>query len=140
MRMHVAAALLRARRATLILTLAVLSSSLPLAAAPAKDKDYEWIDAKVIDITTESRGAAVVPLVALTGGPTTKTYYWIQTDETIYVLGPVLTRSHLLNITLHGPTKLAIDGNNAHILDDYGKDEKLRIVQRVARPKPEDSK
>jgi hypothetical protein len=45
-----------------------------------------------------------------------------------------------LNVTLHGPTKLAIDGNNAHILDDYGKDEKLRIVQRVARPKPEDSK
>jgi hypothetical protein len=128
MRMHLAAALL------------VLSSSLPLAAAPAKDKDYEWIDAKVIDITTESRGAAVVPLVALTGGPTTKTYYWIQTDDTIYVLGPVLTRSHLLNVTLHGPTKLAIDGNAAHILDDYGKDEKLRIVQKVARPKPEDSK
>jgi hypothetical protein len=120
--------------------LLLLSSSVPLAAAPAKDKDYEWIDAKVIDITTESRGAAVVPLVALTGGPTTKTYYWIQTDDTIYVLGPVLTRSKLLNVTLHGPTKLAIDGNNAHILDDYGKDEKLRVVQRVARPKPEDSK
>jgi hypothetical protein len=63
MRMHLTAALL------------LLSSSVPLAAAPAKDKDYEWIDAKVIDITTESRGAAVVPLVALTGGPTTKTYY-----------------------------------------------------------------
>lgn len=130
MRMHLAAALL------------LLSSSVAIAAPHAKDKDkdYEWIDAKVIDITTESRGAVVVPLVALTGGPTTKTYYWIQTNETIYVLGPVLTRSQLLNVTLHGPTKLAIDGNNAHILDDHGKDEKLRIVQKVARPKPDNPK
>jgi len=126
MRMHLAAALL------------LLSSSVALAAPHAKDKDYEWKDAKVIDITTDSRGAVVVPLVALTGGSTTKTYYWIQTNDTIYVLGPVLSRSQLLNVTLHGPTKLAIDGNNAHLLDDYGKDEKLRIVQKITRPKPED--
>lgn len=137
MRMHLTAALLRARSATLILILAVLPFSEALGAAPAKD--YQWKDAKVIDITTEKGGAVVVPLVALTGGPTTKTYYWIQTDDMIYVLGPVLTRSQLLDVTLHGPTKLAIDGNNAHILDDYGKDEKLRIVQKVARPKFEES-
>jgi len=124
MRMHLAAAVI------------LLYSSVALAAA--HPKDYEWIDAKLIDITTEKAGAVVVPLVAPAGGPTTKTYYWIQTNETIYVLGPVLTRSRLLNVTLHGPTKLAIDGNNAHILDDYGKDEKLRIVQKIPRPKPGD--
>jgi hypothetical protein len=130
MGMHLAGAVVRARSAILIF--AVLSSSVAVA------KDHQWKDAKVIDITSERGGAAVVPLVALTGGPITKTFYWIQTDDTIYVLGPVLTRSQLLNVTLHGPTKLAVDGNNAHILDDYGKDEKLRVVKKVARPKPED--
>ncbi len=125
---HLAVALVCARTATLIL--AVLSSSLALA------KDHEWKDARVIDITSESGGAAVVPIAALVGGRITKTYYWIQTDDTVYVLGPVLTRSQLLNVTLHGPTKVAIEGNNAHILDDYGKDRKMRVVERIASPDP----
>jgi len=123
------------------LILAVLSSSVAVAKDPKarhlRAEDLQWKDAKVIDITSEKGGAAVVPIAALVGGPVTKTFYWIQTDDTIYVLGPVLTRSQLLNITLHGPTKLAIDGNNAHILDDYGKDEKVRIAEKIAHPKPE---
>ena len=121
MGMHLAAALVRARSAALIL--AVLSSSLALA------KDHQWKDARIIDITSERGGAVVVPIAALVGGPVTKTFYWIQTDDTVYVLGPVLTRSQLLNVTLYGPTKVAIDGNNAHILDDYGKDQKMRVVR-----------
>lgn len=106
----------------------------------AKDlraKDLPWKDARVIDISSEKGGAAVVPIAALVGGPVSKTFYWIQTDDTLYVVGPVLTRSQLLNVTLHGPTKLAIDGKNAHILDDYGKDEKVRIVEKIAHPKSE---
>jgi hypothetical protein len=131
---HLAAVVVRAGSAALIL--AVLSSSLALA-KDARAKDLQWKDARVIDITSEKGGAAVVPIAALVGGPISKTFYWIQTDDTIYVLGPVLTRSQLLNVTLHGPTKLAIDGNNAHILDDYGKDEKVRVVERIAHPKTE---
>ena len=136
-------------KATLIF--ALLSCSVALAQElPAKDqrtndrptndrstKDLQWQDAKLIDITTEPGGAVVVPIAALAGGPITKTFYWMQTNDTIYVLGPVLTRSQLLNVTLHGPTKLAIDGNNAHILDDYGKNQKLRIIEKIARPEPD---
>jgi hypothetical protein len=138
---RLAAALTRARSATLILV--VLSSSVALAkdlrAKHLRADDLQWKDAKVIDITSERGGAAVVPVAALVGGPITKTFYWIQTDDTMYVLGPVLTRSQLLNLTLHGPTKLAIDGNNAHILDDYGKDEKVRVAEEIARPKSENA-
>ncbi len=112
----------------------VLSSSVALA-KNHRAKDLQWKDAKVIDITSEKGGAAVVPVAALVGGPISKTFYWIQTDDTIYVLGPVLTRSQLLNVTLHGPTKVAVDGNNAHILDDYAKDEKIRVVEKIASPK-----
>src|SRR5208283_1058664 len=67
-----------------------------------------------------------------------KDLFWIQTADTIYVLGPVLTKSQLLNVTLHGSTKVALDGNNAHILDDYGKDKKMPVFEKVARPKPEE--
>jgi hypothetical protein len=41
-----------------------------------------------------------------------------------------------LNVTLYEPTKVAIDGNNAHILDDYGKDRKMPVVEKITRPKP----
>lgn len=118
------------RRAALVV--AILCSSVALA------KDYQWKDAKVIDITSESRGAAVVPIASLVGGSPTKTFYWIQTADTIYVLGPVITKRQLLNVTLHESTKVAIDGNTAHILDDYGQDRKMQIVEKVRRPKSED--
>jgi hypothetical protein len=111
------------------LMVAVLCSSIALA------KDYEWKDAKVIDITSETRGAVVVPITSLVGGSPTKTFYWIQTAETIYVLGPVIGKRQLLNVTLHEPTKIAIDGKTAHILDDYGQDRKMPIAENVARPK-----
>jgi len=118
------------RSTTLIL--AILCSSAALA------KDRQWKDAKVIDTTSEKGGAVVVPIAAIVGVPITKTFYWIQTDDTIYVLGPALTKHQLLNVTLNGPTKVAIDGKNAHILGDDGKDKKMVIVEKVMRPKPED--
>ncbi len=128
------------RSAALILAILCTSAALvPAVLAKDKDKDksHQWKDAKVIDITSDLGGPVVVPVAALVGVPVTKTFYWIQTSDTIYVLGPVLTRSQLLNVTLHEPTRIAIDGNNAHILDDYGKDRKLPIVEKVARPKPD---
>jgi hypothetical protein len=110
--------------------------------ALAKDrpvKDHPWKDAKVIDITTEKGGAVVVPVAALlASSPMIRTFYWIQTEDTIYVLGPVITRSRLLNVTLHGPTKVAVDGNSAHILDDDGRDKKIAIAEKIGRPKSKD--
>jgi hypothetical protein len=115
------------------LIVAILWSSLALA------KDYEWRDAKVIDITAERRRAVVVPIASLVGGSSTKTFYWIQTTETIYVLGPVIGKRQLLNVTLHEPTKIAIDGKTAHIVDDYGQERKIPIAEKVVRPKSKDS-
>jgi hypothetical protein len=117
---------------TVPLILAILCSAVALA------KDYQWKDAKVIDITCERGGAVITPIAAFVGVPMTKTFYWIQTNDTIYVLGPAITRRQLLNVTLYEPTKVAIDGNNAHILDNYGKDKKMPVVEKVARPKSED--
>jgi precorrin-3B methylase len=117
-----------------ILVLAILCSS----AAPARDyprKEYEWKEAKVIDITFEKGAAAIIPIAALVGAPLKKTFCWIQTDDAVYVLGPV--GRQLSNITLYEPIRLAIDGNTAHILSDFGKDRKLPIVEKVTRTKRE---
>lgn len=116
------------------LIVAILCSSAALA------KDYEWKDARVIDITAEKGGTVVTPIAALVGVSVSKTFYWIQTDDMIYVLGPVVAKRQLLNVTMYETTKVAIDGNNAHILDDYGKDKKLPVVEKVVRPKPEVSR
>jgi hypothetical protein len=34
------------------------------------------------------------------------------------------------DITVHGKTRIATDGKNAHILDDEGKDRKVPVIER----------
>jgi hypothetical protein len=116
-----------------IFMLAFLCSTLAFA------KGHQWKDAKVIDITSEKGGAVVVPIAAFVGVPIAKTFYWIQTPDTIYVLGPVLTRHQLLNVTLHGRTRIGVDGNSVHILDDDGRDRRMPVAEKIVRPKSEDS-
>jgi hypothetical protein len=118
-----------------VMPIVVMPIVVILYASAALAEDHPWIDAKVIDITSESRVAGVLPVASLVGAPTTKTFYWIQTDDSIYVLGPAVSKRQLLNLTLHGPTKIALDGKYAHLLDDYGMDRKLPVVEEVKRPK-----
>jgi hypothetical protein len=106
-----------------------------LAASTAFANNREWKDAKVTNITSQSGGAVAAPIgTMIVGVPITKTFYWIETDDTTYVLGPAITKRQLLNVTLYGKTKIAVDGRNAHILDDDGKDKKIPIAQKIARP------
>ncbi len=104
-----------------------------LALAPsaaAKKKALNWQDAVVIKITSEQRGAAAIPVGGIVAAvPIIKTFYWIETPGLIYVVGP----THRLDVTLHGKTKVAIEGRSAHILDDAGKDRKLPIFEKIAR-------
>jgi hypothetical protein len=129
-----------------------------LCAPVAQAKDRQWREAKVAKITSSvENNGAVVGTVGTTviGGQiqTTATYYWLDTGDITYVVAvtytPMRSRlaqpngGHPLNITLNGKTKLAIDGTNAHILDDAGKDVKVPIVLKVARadqPAPDANK
>jgi hypothetical protein len=115
-------------RSSAFLIFAVLFASV----APANNR--QWKDAKVVKITSENGGALVAPIGTMTVGvPITKVFYWIQTDDTTYILGPAFTKRQSLNVTLYGKTKIALDGRNAHILDDEGKDVKLPISEKIAR-------
>jgi hypothetical protein len=105
-----------------------------LCASVALANTHEWKDAKVVDITSESGGTAAIPVSGMVARvPITKTFYRIQTADTTYVLGPAITKNQMLNVTLHGKTKIYTDGHNAHILDDDGKDKKIPISEKIAR-------
>ena len=74
-----------------------------LFASVAIANNRQWKDAKVINIASESGGAAVGTIgTTMVGVPIIKTFYWIQTDDTTYVLGPALTKHQALNVTLYG--------------------------------------
>ena len=90
-----------------------------------------------ITSSTDDRGVAVVPIGGgLYGGHVyvTTVWYRIETEDTTYVLA-WSRKKHPLNLTLRGQTKIAIDGQNAHILDDSGKDVKVPIAEKIAREK-----
>ena len=112
-----------------------------LCASAALANNRQWKDAKVVKISSEAGGAVAAPIgTMMVGVPITKTFYWIETDDTVYVLGPAITKRQMLNVTLYGKTKIAIDGKNAHILDDEGKDRKMAIAEKIARTQPENTK
>lgn len=111
-----------------ILIFVVLCASVALA------NNRQWKDAKVVNITSQQGGALAAPVgTMIVGVPITRTFYWIQTDDITYVIGPAITKRQMLNVTWYGKTKIAIDGRNAHVLDDDGKDRKLPISEKIAR-------
>jgi hypothetical protein len=115
-------------RITAIIVLVILCA----LTVPAKDR--EWKDAKVTNITSDEGGTAAIPVgTTLYNVRIVKTFYWIQTDDTTYVIGPVLSKHQSLDVTLYGKTKIAVDGRNAHIIDDAGRDRKLPIAEKIAR-------
>jgi hypothetical protein len=131
----------------LALVLVLLSASVALA------NNRQWKEAKVARIASsvEDNGAVVgtVGTTAIGGRiQSTATYYWLETDDITYIVAvtytPIRARfaqpngGHPLNVTLNAKTKIAIDGTNAHILDDAGKDVKVPIVEKIARTPAED--
>ena len=102
-------------RALALSLIAILTATLALSltfAPPTFAKPSQWQKAKVVNITSESGGAVAAPIGAMIVGV-----------------------RQLLNVTLYGKTKIAVDGRNAHILDDEGKDRKVPIAQKIARTK-----
>jgi hypothetical protein len=89
-----------------------------------------WQDATVLDM-----GSSQGPLVAapvngmLIAGRVTWIHYIVETADLRYDLA---VRKNL-NITLHGPTRLATDGKHAFLIDDDGKEKKLIIYSKTAK-------
>lgn len=110
------------RRALVLLLLC----SITFAAKPRA-----WQDASVIAIETEDRGAAAVPIGGfIVAVPISHVFYRIEAAELIYVTRCDCDR---LNVTVHGKNRIAIEGEKIYLIDDAGKEKKLRIVQKIAK-------
>jgi hypothetical protein len=111
----------------------------------------DWISFTVAGMgsTTSEAGLAVVPVGSVVYGVplrATFMYYRMETDEMVYVLaqrcfnGAIEARYRCpLNLTIYGRTKIAIDGRNAHVLDDSGKDIKIQVFTKILKQKPADA-
>jgi hypothetical protein len=65
---------------------------------------------------------------------TTVMFYQFETTDTVYKARHVIRRNGKgLNVTLHGQTKIVAEGMDIHVLDDAGKDQKLAIVEKIAK-------
>src|SRR2546427_1167160 len=102
--------------------LAVLSFTSPVLA-----KHYDWKDSTLIKTETINAWCRHCP-------DANQTFYSFKLDDgTVYV-----ARTHkTLDVTLNGHTQFRVEkdghvGDYVHVLDDAGKDRKLRIVQRIA--------
>jgi hypothetical protein len=114
-------------------------------------KPREWKNATVAAIAVGStdNGAAVMPVGTIWLGVRITTDcigYRIETEDMIYILeycyNPMVqhpwpgqnSRKRAPDLTLYGKTKIAIEGHDAHILDDSGKDVKVSIMEKVVKP------
>jgi len=108
-----------------VLTVVVLFSNAFVAAA----KPLQWQDATVL-VGGGLPSAGVRNTLAL---------YWIKTDKITYVVSNVVSdysrglfMDRWLVLTAGGPTKIAIDGRNIHVMDEEGKDRKVPVVWKIA--------
>lgn len=113
-------------------------------------KPREWKNATVaaIAVGTVDNGAAVMPVGTLWLGVRITANcigYRIETEDMIYILeyryNPIVqhpwpgqhSRERAPDVTVYGKTKIAIEGHDAHVLDDSGKDVKVPIMAKIAR-------
>jgi hypothetical protein len=121
------------------------------ALGAAKEKPREWKSGKLIEVAMEKgtrpvgviNGSANGSTGSLNGIYTHRrddaTYYRIDTDEMTFVVKRTLThrRDKQLNVTVNRPVKYATDGEDFYLLDDNGKEHKLSIEEKIAKPKPQ---
>lgn len=120
---------------TLILVLATLWASV----AWAKPKPGDWQDGVLVNITDDAPGVASNAPETVYRYNIRRAYYWVKVGDMTYVfVNSWSVGFHSpkapLNLTLNGKVKIAIEKQNAYILDDAGKEVERPLVAKIARP------
>ena len=101
-------------------------------------KTREWKEAKVTDVSETIVAAAA-------WGDTNIRHYTVETDEMIYVLdyayNPAVkapwpgqhSKNRAPDVTVNAKTKIAIEGKDAYIIDDSGREVKLPIGKKTKK-------
>ena len=97
-----------------------------------------WKEAKLTDVSVTIVSAAA-------WGDTNIRHYTIETDDMIYVLdyayNPAVkapwpgqhSKNRAPDITVNARTKIAIEGKDAYILDDTGREVKMPIMKKTKK-------
>jgi hypothetical protein len=106
-----------------------------LVTVPSLARDRDWQSATFLGFSSSDGGTATMPVG--TGSatvPIKNRNYWFRTEKVDYCLWMASRLSgRTPNLTIHGTTKIAVEGRHVRVLDDDGKDRKLTIVTKVAR-------
>jgi hypothetical protein len=120
------------KRIGLLLLLTMLIATVSFA------KTREWKEAKVTDVSETIVSPA-------SWGDTNIRHYTIETDDMIYVLdyayNPAVkapwpgqhSKKRAPDVTVNAKTKIAIEGKDAYILDDTGREVKMPIVKKTKK-------
>jgi hypothetical protein len=118
----------------LTLRLALLSLIL-LVTIPLLARDRDWQSATFLGFNSSESGTATMPVGnGSVTVPIKNRNYWFRTEKVDYCLSMASRLSgRTPNLTIHGTTKIAVEGRHVRVLDDDGKDWKLTILTKVAR-------
>lgn len=110
-----------------------------LSTSGAAAKKHEWQDGTVVKVTPDAPGVTAPAAETVYGYQIKRAYYWIKVGKITYVLANSWTVGFdspkaPLNVTVNGKIKIAIEGRNAFILDDAGKEIERPIVAKIADP------
>jgi hypothetical protein len=113
------------KKLTLLIMLTLLVAATSLASA------REWKPGK-IDLTSETKVSSKL------GGEKSTLHYTIETENMIYFAEYTYKPGHHgdsepPHILLVEPTKIAIEGKTAYVLDVTGKEVKLHIVKKTKK-------
>lgn len=120
-------------------SLAVMCIALSCLTTPAlysKAKARDWRDGVLLDSNTE-RGKRLIPTqYGSISARDDVTYYNIDDGKMIYVVARTLKsrRDKALDVTINGHVQFAIDGGTCYLQDAEGKEHKLTIEKKIAKP------
>jgi len=112
-----------------------------LCASVASAQPHQWRDGTLIKITDDAPGVASNAPETVYRYQIRRAYYWVKVGDMTYVFVNAWSVGFHspkapLNVTLNGKVKIAIEKQNAYILDDSGKEIKRPLVVKIAKAAP----
>jgi len=102
----------------------------------SKEKPRDWKDGVLLDSSTD-RGKRVVPTqYGSISARDDVTYYNIDDGKMIYVVARSLKshRDRSLDVTINEHVQFAIEGGTCYLRDAEGKEHKLSVEKKIAKP------
>ncbi len=110
-----------------------------LYASVVSAQPSQWQDGTLVKITDDAPGVASNAPETVYRYQIRRAYYWVKVGDMTYVfVNSWSVGFHSpkapLNVTLNGKVKIAIEKQNAYVLDDSGKEIKRPLVAKIAKP------